>query len=322
MNNFLKSRRLYMLFVLPFLVAATALVGTYFPVVSTGTLQTEGCIGMAFIHRMDQLWLSVSGGVAVLLIAYAIFLINEQFRLLQQTTTLPSLLYVLLASGAMMNLGLNALLVAVFILTLAVGRLQVAINDIKGNQSLFDFGALVSLAVAVYPKFALLLLWALCATLFSGRSTLKDISALFLGLMTPVVFLVFYYFWTDSPVQLPEIFVSSLLSGEYTRHLSAVEFIRLGLLFFLLLVALGGFSVHYSALAVSHRRSMLAFISMLFFLSVTLFAFPVDYYDFIYALAFPLAFIYTLFFLVHRVALFGNLMFLLFLCACFLPCFW
>lgn len=257
-----------------------------------------------------------------MLIAYAIFLINEQFRLLQQTTTLPSLLYVLLASGAMMNLGLNALLVAVFILTLAVGRLQVAINDIKGNQSLFDFGALVSLAVAVYPKFALLLLWALCATLFSGRSTLKDISALFLGLMTPVVFLVFYYFWTDSPVQLPEIFVSSLLSGEYTRHLSAVEFIRLGLLFFLLLVALGGFSVHYSALAVSHRRSMLAFISMLFFLSVTLFAFPVDYYDFIYALAFPLAFIYTLFFLVHRVALFGNLMFLLFLCACFLPCFW
>ena len=306
-----------MLFVLPFLVMAIAFVGTCSPGVSTG-----GGIAMAFINRLDQFWLSVAGGVALLGIAYMIFFINEPFRLLQQTTTLPSLLYVLLTSGVMMNLGLNALLLAVFILTLAVGRLQWVINDTKGNYALFDFGALVMLAVAVYPKFVLLLVWALCVTLFSGRSTLRDISALLLGLLTPVVFLGFYYFWTDSLAQLPEVFARDLLAGENIHHLPAVEFIRLGVLLFLLLVALGNFSLYYSVLAESHRRGMFAFISMLFFLLLTLWVFPVDYYDFIYVLAFPLAFIYALFFLVHRVVLFGNLMFILFLSACFLTYFW
>lgn len=321
MNDFLKSRQLYMLFVLPFLVMAIVFVATCFPAVSTGTVQAEGGIAMAFINRLDKFWLSVSGGVVVLGIAYMIFFINEQFRLLRQTTTLPSLLYVLLTSGVMMNLGLSALLLAVFIVTLAVRCLQWVINDTKGNYALFDFGALVMLAVVVYPKFVLLLAWAICATLFSGRSTLRDISALLLGLLTPVVFLGFYYFWTDSLAQLPEVFVRDLLSGGNVHHLPAVEFVRLGVLLFLLLVALGNFSVYYSVLAESHRRSMFAFISMLFFLLLTLWVLPVDYYDFIYVLAFPLAFIYALFFLVHRVVLFGNLMFLLFLTACLLACF-
>ncbi|MDE5612790.1 MAG: hypothetical protein K2I90_12340, partial [Odoribacter sp.] len=73
MNDFLKSRQLYMLFVLPFLVMAIVFVATCFPVVSSGAVQTEGGIGMAIINCLDKFWLSVFGGVAVLVIAYMIF---------------------------------------------------------------------------------------------------------------------------------------------------------------------------------------------------------------------------------------------------------
>lgn len=307
-----------MLFVLPFLVMAIAFIGSYFPSVSMEVTQIKGCIDLAFINHLDKFWLSVIGGITVLGIAYMIFFIGERFKLLQQTTTLPSLIYVLLTSGIVVNLGFDYLLIAVFIITIAIVRLQLAINDIKSNHPLFDFGALVVLAVAIYPKFVFLIAWALCASFFSGRSTLKDISALLLGLLTPVLFVVFYYFWTDRLVQLPEIFISNLLAGEYVHRLPAVEFIRLGILLFLLFVALINFSARYSVLVVSHRRGILAFVSMLFFLSVTLFVIPVNYYDFMYMLALPLAFMYGLFFLSHRVAVFGNLMFLLFLFACFL----
>ncbi len=318
MNDFLKSKQLYMLFVLPFIVMAIAFTGSYFSFVPAESFQVKGCIDIAFVHRLDKFWSSVIGGITVLGIAYMIFFINEQFKLLQQTTTLPSLIYVLLTSGVMISLGFDYLLISVFILTIAIGRLQLAINDIKGNHTLFDFGALVVLAVAIYPKFVLLVVWAMCVVFFSGRSTLKDISALLLGLITPVAFLVFYYFWTDRLAQLPERFVDNLMAGEYIQHLPVIEFIRLGILLFLLMVALINFSVHYAILVVGYRRGILAFISMLFFLSVTLFVIPVNYYDFMYIFALPLAFVYSLFFLSHRVAFFGNLLFLLFLGACFL----
>lgn len=318
MNDFLKSRRLYMLFVLPFLVMAIAFLGGYFPGEPMNTVQVKGSINIAFINQLDKFWLSVIGFIVVLGVAYLIFFINERYKLLYQTTTLPSLIYVLLTSGIMVNLGIDYLLISVFIVAIAVDRLQLAINDIKNNHALYDFGLLIMLAVAIYPKFVLLVVWAMCVLFFSGRSTLKDIMALLWGLLTPVVFLMFYYFWTGHLSVLPDIFVRNLWVGEHVHHLPAIEIVRLSLLLFLLLVALYNLSVKYSVLTVSHRRGILALVSMLIFLSLTLFVIPGNYYDFMYMIALPLSFIYAQYFLTYRAVIFGNLMFVLLLSACFL----
>lgn len=112
---------------------------------------------------------------------------NEKYKFLSQTTTLPSLIYILLTSGIMVNLGFDYLLISVFIVSLASGRLQAAINNPQTNSAIYDFGFLITLAVAIYPKFVLLILWAICVLFFSGRSTLKDIMALLFGLVTPVL---------------------------------------------------------------------------------------------------------------------------------------
>lgn len=307
-----------MLVVLPFLVMAIAFLDSCFPGETMSRVPVKGIINIAFIHSSDGFWQVVTGSLMVLGVAYLIFFINERFKLLYQTTTLPSLLYVLLTSGILVNLGVDYLLISVFIIVLAVERLQFAIHDIKNNHALYDFGMLIMLAVAIYPKFVLLLVWALCVLFFSGRSTLKDITALLLGLLTPVVFLTFYYFWVDSPVSLSDYFVRNLLVGEYIRHLPVIEVVRLGMLLFLLLVALYNLSARYSILTVNQRRGILALVSMLIFLTVTLFFIPGNYYDFMYMIALPLSFIYSQYFLTYRTVIFGNLMFILFLSACFL----
>lgn len=307
-----------MLFVLPFLVMAIAFLGGYFPGEPMNTVQVKGSINIAFINQLDKFWLSVIGFIVVLGVAYLIFFINERYKLLYQTTTLPSLIYVLLTSGIMVNLGIDYLLISVFIVAIAVDRLQLAINDIKNNHALYDFGLLIMLAVAIYPKFVLLVVWAMCVLFFSGRSTLKDIMALLWGLLTPVAFLMFYYFWTGHLSVLPDIFVRNLWVGEHVHHLPAIEIVRLSLLLFLLLVALYNLSVRYSVLTVSHRRGILALVSMLIFLSLTLFVIPGNYYDFMYVIALPLSFIYAQYFLTYRAVIFGNLMFVLLLSACFL----
>ena len=307
-----------MLFVLPFLVMAIAFFSGYFPREALHTVPVKGVINIAFLNSLDKLWLAIIGFIVVLGVAYMIFFINEKFKLLYQTTTLPSLIYVLLTSGIMVNLGFDYLLISVFIVALAIERLQTAINDTKSNQSLFDFGALIMLAVAIYPKFIFLIAWALCVLFFSGRSTLKDIMALLIGLVTPVIFLVFYYFWTDRLPLLAPVFVQNLLIGEHIHQLPAIELVRLGMLSFLLLAALYNLSVKYSILIVSHRRGILSLVSMLLFLSVTLFVIPGNYYDFMYMIALPLSFIYARFFLANRFVVFGNLLFILLLSACFL----
>lgn len=307
-----------MLFVLPFLVMAITFFSTRFLGQPMQTVQVKGIIDIAFINSLSKFWLGLIGFGVVLGVAYMIFGINERFKLLHQTTTLPSLIYVLLTSGIMVNLGFDYLLVSVFLVALAVERLQTAICDTKSNQSLFDFGVLITLAVAIYPKFVLLIAWALCVLFFSGRSTLKDIMALLTGLITPVLFLVFYYFWTDRLPMLSTIFIQNLLVGEYIHRLPVIEIVRLGMLLFLLLVSLYQLTIRYSILIVSHRRGILALVSLLVFLSVTLFIIPGNYYDFMYMLALPLSFLYALYFLTNRMVIFGNLMFMLLLGACFL----
>lgn len=307
-----------MLFLLPFVVMAIAFMSGYIPGTPVQSVAVKGIINIAFINGLDKLTVSVIGFAMVLGIAYMIFFISEKFKLLTQTTTLPSLIYVLLTSGIMVNMGFDYLLIAVLVVALATERLQAAISDIKTNQALYDFGFLITLGVAIYPKFAFLLLWAFCVLFFSGRSTLKDIMALFFGILTPLLFLAFYYFWTDRLEQLPEIVMTSLLMGERIHNLPLIELLRLGMLLFILLVSLYHLSRHYSLMVVNRRRGLLALVSMLLFLSLTLFVIPGNYYDFMYMIALPLSFIYAQYFVSCRLVLMGNVMFILLLCACFL----
>ena len=130
----------------------------------------------------------------------------------------------------------------------------------------------------------------------------------------------FYYFGTDRLDQLIPIFTRNLMLGEYIHRLPAMEVVRLTILSAILLVALYQLSLRYSLLIVSQRRGILALVSMLIFLSLTFVVIPVDYYDFMYMFALPLAFLYAYYFISNRLILVGNVFFILLLAACLLTC--
>ena len=295
-----------MLFVLPFLVMAIAFLSGYFSLESLQSVQVKGVINMAYINQLDKSWLSAIGFVMVLGVAYLIFFLSERFKLLGQTTTLPSLIYILLTSGIMVNVGFDYLLIAVFIVTVAVWKLQMAINDTKSNGALYDFGFLIALSVAIYPKFILSIAWAF------------DIVALWLGILTPVLFIAFYYFWTDRLELLPAIFTDNLMVGEHIHRLPVIDLVRLGMIVLVLIIALTNLSARYSLMIVNQRRGILSLVSMMIFLSLTFVIIPGNYYDFMYMFAVPLSFLYAQYFICCRTALFSNLVFVLLLSACFL----
>lgn len=320
-SNFLKSKRLYMLFVLPFIVMAISFLSYHVQKSFSSTSRLQGVINISYINELDPTITMVLGFVMVLALAYLMFFINERYKFLSQTTTLPSFIYVLMTSGLILSIGFSYLLISVFLSAIALSGLQRAINDTKSNNSIYNFAFFISLAVLIYPKFILLVLWAICVLFFSGRSTMKDISALLLGLLTPVMFVAFYYFWTDHLEELPLVFSDTILSGVFLRNIPILEQVQLGTLLLLLLVSLSTILTYYPVSVVNQRRGILSVVSMLIFLCLTMFLIPGIEVDFVYMLALPLSYIYAQYFLTHRVQFVGNLMFILLVASCFLAYF-
>lgn len=316
MNRFLKSKCLYVLFLLPFIILAIVWIRICVLNISMHPLQIGGCVDFSFINDFGGWWGIFLSAIVLLSGAYVIFFLNAKYKLLNHSTSLPSLLYVLLALEGVLTMEFNNLLLSSFFIVLAIERLQTAIFVAKNNESLYSFGAWVMLGVLVYPKLALLILWAICVLFFSARSSLKDSLTLFLGMSTPLLFIGFYYFWTDQLTLLPDLFLKNLLSGGYISTFSLAEYLNLGVLSLIWIIALFHLSTHYSIMVVNQRRGLLSLVSMSFFLLASFFLIPGFKDSFVYIMALPLSFIYAYYFITNKIVLLGNLLFILLLVMC------
>jgi hypothetical protein len=279
-------------------------------------LEIGSCKYLSVFQYLNPFLSVVVGTILVLGILFFLFFLNERFKLLQQTNTLPMLLYGLLVGGVLKNQGGGDVLLAVFLLTFALERFKLVISNINSNRELFDFGFLVALAVLIYPKFIFLIPWSLCSVIFSGRSTLKDVVALCFGWLTPLLFLYFYYFWTDQAEVLPELFWQNVWTGEPLYHFSSLEWIRVGVLLLLLFLSVTHFLYRYSTFMLVHRRFFFALIALLFFLAITFGIVPFTDKSFTYILALPLSWMYAQFLLMQRSKIAGDIWFILLLIAC------
>lgn len=320
-NGFLKSKKLYMLFLLPFWVAVIALIGYYKGVEVRQFSISRGVISMDFLTGISPSVSRYVGYGMILIVAYLLFYLNGRYKFLPHLTTLPSVVYILLTAGWVLNRGFDPMQVSAFFSALGFIGLLGAINDTKSNRFIFDFGFWVSLAVLISPKLIILLLWAFCVLFFSGRSTLKDISAILLGWITPVFFTLFYYFWTDRLGEFAGTFRDDLLSGEYVFRLAGTVTVCYGILFVLLLISLYSIMVFYPISVVNQRRGILSFLSMLFFCGISLLVVPDLYPRIFYILFFPLAYIYSQYLLNQRLRWLGDVIFLLLLAVCTVFCF-
>lgn len=305
-----------MLFILPLVVAIAGVCHFYFGRNLPEEVATQGLIPsdiVACIRPEGKLYIIC---LFTLGIAYFLFFINAWYKFLAQQTTLPAVIYVLLTFGLIVQGTFSWILFFTFFISLAFIGLLGAINNTKSNRFIFNFGFWIALAVLFYPKFILLVLWAFCVLFFSGRSTLKDIMALLIGILTPVYFTFFYYYWTDQLNEFFSLFKDNLLEGEYLRQLTIFQIVRYGTLLFLLFISLYYITVYYPVSMVSQRRSMLSLVSMLFFCILTLLFISGIHFDMMYLVALPLAYIYSQYFVTSRLPIVGNILFLLLLGVC------
>lgn len=305
-----------MLYLLPFILAAIAFVRLTFGPDNLGICPDAGVITIPGLQIQSALRLEYIGILLLFCLSFLVFLVSDRYKFLSHITVLPAVIYALLGIGEVCYYGMNNYLLAALCVVLAIFRLQSAIVNTQSNAPVFSFGFFVMLAVLFCPKLIMLLVWSIFVLPFSGRATLKDLMALFIGVFTVLFFTGSYYFLTDQLALFPQIFANTLTEGQSFWSImpeKRIAFIVFGIL---ILVSLYNIMLTYPAAIVSQRRGMLSMLSMLLFVGSSLFFIPFNCYGITLITAIPLSYMFTQYFISHRVRWMGNVLFLLFIAAC------
>ena len=92
-SGFLRSKKTYVLFLLPFIIAAISLLNYYFrPGFPLVVSSSEGLLSAELPDTLPAVWSIVLGGAAVLSAAGLLFLVNARYKFLPSNTSLPSFL--------------------------------------------------------------------------------------------------------------------------------------------------------------------------------------------------------------------------------------
>ncbi|MDR1414229.1 MAG: hypothetical protein LBI96_00305 [Odoribacteraceae bacterium] len=319
LERVIKGRGTVSLFLLPLLLAGVA-AGRYLLLGGSVQCDDGGVIAMAMADHGNDFPAFFVGGLALLmLVSYLLFFIADRYKILSRATVLPAVAYALLSVGIYCRHGASSYVVAAAVVALAVARLHHAILRVKGNAAIFDFGLLTALAVLLCPKLALLAAWAVVVLPLSGRGTLKDMSAFFLGFVVTGGLVFAYFFLTDRAGEFPARFADAMLAGEWLDYrLSPARWCAAGMLLLLTIVALARVLGYSSSAVVARRRGLMAMVLLAIFLGSGLFLVPLECPGFFLVLFVPISFLYAQYFISFQGRWLGNTLFLLFLASCLL----
>ena len=229
-NAILKTKRVYMLYLLPFILAAIAFLRFTFGPEDFSVCLDLGVISIPDFQEQGGLWWKEIGVLALLCLSFLVFFVADRYKFLSHITVLPAVIYALLCIGVICRYGMSNYLVAALCVVLAVARLQSAIVNTQSNAPVFGFGLFSTLAVLLCPKLIMLIVWAIIVLPFSGRAALKDLVALFIGIFSALFFTGCYYFLTDRLATLPDVFVQALTSGQVFWKIMPEKVVALSLI--------------------------------------------------------------------------------------------
>ncbi|MCC8174503.1 MAG: hypothetical protein LIO65_09145 [Odoribacter sp.] len=154
-----------------------------------------------------------------------------------------------------------------------------------------------------------------CRYLFSGRSTIKDLMALLAGFAVTLFFFAVYSFWQGDINTIYPVFKEHILSGQPLRYLPENIMIGVCILGIIFLISLYHIMRNYPVSVVTQRRGVSSLMTLFCFLILTVLLIPGIQLDFIYILAFPLAFTFSQYFIIQRNKYGGDIVFILFIIA-------
>jgi len=246
------------------------------------------------------LYLNIFGYVIILIISYSLIQLNEQFIFIKQRTDLPSALFIILASCAILVNGLHPALISALLLLLSLNRIFKIYHGSQSISSAFDAGVLIGLASLFYLPTSLFFVWFIWALVILGAFRLREFMGGLIGFITPIFFICCWLFWQGS---LENFIDQTKLIFEQQEQISSFSISHI--LYWIFLALLSIISIFFTIWGFEEKRvrsrKYLLILVSLFITTIAIgILFPSAILAQIFIAAVPLSYIFSYFFVMNR----------------------
>ena len=154
-------------------------------------------IDLAVGRSQGAYWI-VATGVSIFQLVYFNYLTNVR-EVFSERSFWPGLFYTLFLNLSFDCVTLSPVLMSVTFLLLAFGALIRQLGRQGATDEVFEVGIYVGVATLFYLPSGLFIVWALLSLLFFTGATFRQHSLTIFGFAFPILLVVFYYYFTDSP---------------------------------------------------------------------------------------------------------------------------
>ncbi|PKQ62502.1 hypothetical protein BZG02_12315 [Labilibaculum filiforme] len=227
---------------------------------------------LLFVTAGNNLVLSLVACLLLILMAYGMVRLNENYIFIRQRTDLPAFVFALIASGTISLGGMHPSLFAAFLLFLSVDRVFKIYQGTATLSNSFDAGFLIGLASLFYLFAAVYLFWFWVALAVLGYLRGKEILAGLMGFMVPVFLVVAWYFWSDDIGELQKTVESLAFFQNSLGDVSVFQYAYWGILGFLVVLSSMYMFNVYEEKKISSRKYFIILLSF-FLVSALSFSF-------------------------------------------------
>jgi hypothetical protein len=262
--------------------------------------------------------------ISFILIFCEALLINyivEKNEIIDTTTYLPALVYIVLMSLQPEMFSLHPIVIANLFMLLAVYKLMQTYRKETAYSEAFDTGFFISLAVLFYiPSIVfVLLLWI--GLIIIRPFVWREWMISFLGLTLPWIYLIFYYFWNSKldALEYDAIYYTLIAPRKSFNALrfSLSEYVQMALLLFAAFFSAGRFLRDLRKGTVRTRSNLLLILYFFILSFVSIFVAPEYSIPYLSFLSIPFSIFFSAYLLFSKKEWIAETLFILLIISVF-----
>jgi len=313
--GFIKHNRSLSIVVLPIAMITLWLYGFFHPVVPL-TEHSAPLYNLIISGIADYPFLITL--ISFILIFCEALLINyivEKNEIIDTTSYLPALVYIVLMSLQPEIFSLHPIMIANLFMLCALQKLMQTYRKETAYSEAFSTGFFISLSALFYiPSLVfILLLWV--GLIIIRPFIWREWVISFIGLILPWIYLVFYYFWNDKldVLEYDALYYTLIAPRKYFNALvfSLAEYLQMGVLLFCLLLSAGRFLHDLGKSTVRSRSHLLLMLNFFILAFVSIFFSPEYSIAYLSFLSIPFSIFFTSFLLFAKKEWLTEILFLL-----------
>lgn len=216
---------------------------------------------LRFLTAGNDFILSIIACLFLILMAYGMVRLNEQYIFIRQRTDLPAFVFAFIATGTIALEGMHPSLFAAFILFLSIDRVFKIYQGTATLSYSFDAGFLIGLASLFYLFAGVYILWFWVVLALLGYFRGREILAGLMGFLIPISLMFSWYIWNENLTELLDTISSILTKPNHLGTVSVFQYSYWGILGFLVILSSLYMLNVYEEKKISSRKYFIVLLS-------------------------------------------------------------